>query len=71
MQEELIQSEFAEPDSLKRAIDLVVSAGGVEAARQLARDEADKALAAIKVLPPSPAKRSLELMVDYVLDRIY
>lgn len=48
-----------------------MSAGGVEAARQLARDEADKALAAIKVLPPSPAKRSLELMVDYVLDRIY
>ena len=70
-QEELIQSEFAEPDSLKRAIDIVVSAGGVETARQLARDEADKALAAIKVLPPSPAKRSLELMVDYVLDRIY
>lgn len=70
-QEELIQSEFAEPDSLKRAIELVVSSGGVEAARQLARDEADKALAAINVLPASPAKRSLELMVDYVLDRIY
>lgn len=70
-QEELIQGEFAEPSSLQRAIDLVVSSGGVEAARQLARDEADKALAALAVLPPSRAKRSLELMVDYVLDRIY
>jgi all-trans-nonaprenyl-diphosphate synthase len=69
--EELIQTEFSEPESLQRAIDLVVSTGGVEAARQLARDEADKALAALQVLPPSRAKRSLELMVDYVLDRIY
>jgi len=71
LQEELIQSEFAEPGSLQRAIDLVVSTGGVERARQLARDEADKALKALAVLPPSRAKRSLELMVDYVLDRIY
>ncbi|GBF89927.1 octaprenyl-diphosphate synthase [Raphidocelis subcapitata] len=69
--EELIQTEFSEPESLQRAIDLVVSSGGVEAARRLAREEADKALAALAVLPPSRAKRSLELMVDYVLDRIY
>lgn len=69
--EELIQSEFKEPESLQRAIDLVVTTGGVEAARQLAREEADKALAALSVLAPSRAKRSLELMVDYVLDRIY
>ena len=45
--------------------------GGIDQARQLARDEADKALASLAVLPPSRAKRSLELMVDYVLDRIY
>jgi all-trans-nonaprenyl-diphosphate synthase len=48
-----------------------VSSGGVDAARRLAREEADKALAALAVLPASRAKRSLELMVDYVLDRIY
>lgn len=71
LQEELVQSEFSEPASLQRAVELVTSAGGVERARQLARDEADKALAALSVLPPSDAKRSLELMVDYVLDRIY
>lgn len=70
-QEELIQSEFSEPGSLQRAVDLVVSSGGVDAARRLAREEADKALAALAVLPASRAKRSLELMVDYVLDRIY
>lgn len=71
MQEELIQSEFAEPASLQRAIELVSSAGGVERSRQLARAEADKALKALELLPPSRAKRSLQLMVDYVIDRIY
>jgi all-trans-nonaprenyl-diphosphate synthase len=71
LQEELIQSEFSEPNSLQRAIELVSSAGGVEEARRLAREEADKALAALAVLPPSRSKRSLQLMVDYVLDRIY
>lgn len=30
-----------------------------------------QALAALDCLPTCPAKRSLELMVDYVLDRIY
>jgi hypothetical protein len=29
------------------------------------------ALAALNVLPDGAAKRSLQLMVDYVLDRIY
>jgi all-trans-nonaprenyl-diphosphate synthase len=69
-QEELIQSEFAEPESLQSAIALVSSAGGVERARQLAREQADQALAALDVLPPSRAKRSLQVVVDYVLDRI-
>lgn len=70
-QAELIDSEFAEERALQRAIDLVSAAGGVEAARALAREEADKALAALATLPASRARRSLELMVDYVLDRIY
>jgi geranylgeranyl pyrophosphate synthase len=32
---------------------------------------AAQALDALQCLPPSPAKRSLEMMVDYVLDRLY
>ena len=45
--------------------------GGLATAQRLARDEADLALASLSVLPEGQAKRSLQLMVDYVLDRIY
>jgi all-trans-nonaprenyl-diphosphate synthase len=68
---ELIDSEFTEDGSLERALQLVTEAGGIEAARQLARQEADLALAALACLPDGQPKRSLQLMVEYVLDRIY
>jgi all-trans-nonaprenyl-diphosphate synthase len=68
---EIIDSEFMEDGSLERAIELVTATGGLAAAQQLARDEADTALAALDVLPESQAKRSLVLMVDYILDRLY
>ena len=66
----LIESEFIEEGSLQRAIHLVHTTGGLAAAQKLAKDEANLALAALKVLPEGAAKRSLELMVDYVLFRI-
>lgn len=67
----LIENEFIEEGSLDRAIRLVTSTGGLAAAQKLARDEANLALAALEVLPEGAAKRSLELMIDYVLYRIY
>lgn len=66
-----MDSEFQEDGSLERALQLVGEAGGIDAARQLARQEADLALAALECLPECSAKRSLQLMVDYVLDRLY
>lgn len=39
--EALVQSEFAEEGSLARAFTLVHAAGGMSAARSLARQEAD------------------------------
>jgi geranylgeranyl pyrophosphate synthase len=39
--------------------------------RQLARDEGDAALAALAGLPETPARRSLEQLVEYVLERIH
>lgn len=68
---ELIQSEFIEPGSLQRAMELVEIGGGLQAARRLARAEADLALESLKCLDDCPAKRSLEDMVGYVLDRLY
>lgn len=67
----LIESEFAEgDDDVRRAVDLVRSLGGVDAARQLAREEGERASRALDVLPDSEAKRSLLLMVDWVLLRL-
>lgn len=40
-------------------------------ARALAREEGEKALAALDCLPDSPSKQSLHQMVDYVLERLY
>jgi all-trans-nonaprenyl-diphosphate synthase len=68
--EGLIDEEFQEEGSLQRAIQLVQESGGIAAARKLARQEADMALENLTGLPDSPAKRSLELMVEYVLDRL-
>ena len=68
---DIITSEFVEEGSLDRAIQLVVQGGGIEAAQQLARREADAALACLEGLADSPAKRSLAHMVDYVLERIH
>lgn len=60
-----------EEGSLQRAIQLVEQGGGIAASRKLAREEADTALRCLDVLADCPAKRSLQLMVDYVLERIY
>ena len=37
----------------------------------MAAEEGDAARLALGVLPPSPAKDSLLLLVDYVLERLY
>jgi len=69
--EELVDSEFQEPGSLERAIEIVTREGGLDRARQYAREEADAALAALGKLPQGEERHSLEAMVEYVLDRLY
>lgn len=70
---ELIEGEFPDGErDLARAMELVNKSGGLDAARALARSEADAARKALYPLPDgSEAKASLELMVEYVLDRLY
>lgn len=69
--QELIEEEFREDGSLEDAIHLVKSVGGISDAMQYASDEALKARAALSDLPDSPAKQSLQLMINYVLNRLY
>ncbi|PSC76152.1 solanesyl diphosphate synthase [Micractinium conductrix] len=67
---QLIQGRFRDEGSLQRALELVSLGGGIEKARALAREEGDLALASLACLPDTPAKRSLEQMVDLVLERL-
>ena len=68
---EIVDSEFADGQpALERALQLVEESGGLEAARALAREEADAARAALGCLPEGEAKTALLLMVDYVLGRL-
>lgn len=67
----LILGEFVEEGSLQQAVALVKDAGGIEKARQLARDEGTRAQQCLECLPEGEAKRSLYSMVDYVLERIF
>lgn len=68
---ELIDEEFQGEGQLEEALSLVEQCGGLTAARALARAEGDAALAALHRLPQGEAKRSLEAMVDYILERVY
>ncbi|KAI7837450.1 hypothetical protein COHA_008708 [Chlorella ohadii] len=68
---QLIQGRFRDEGSLQRALELVQLGGGIDKARALAREQGDLALAALSCLPDTPSKRSLELMVDLVLERLY
>ena len=53
-----------------QAMDLVFQKGGIEKAKDLARHHGDLALRSLDVLPECEEKESLQLMVEYVLERI-
>ena len=65
-----IDSEFEEEGSFERALELVKSCGAVEQARQMARDNGARARECLQPLPESEVRRSLEGLVDFVLERI-
>lgn len=67
----LINAGFEEQGNLEEAISLVRSAGGIERARQLAKQQGALALKNLECLPQGQVRHSLEGMVDYVLERIY
>ncbi|KAG8386495.1 hypothetical protein BUALT_Bualt03G0154500 [Buddleja alternifolia] len=67
---DIIESEFCETGSLDQAIDIVMSCGGIERARDLAREKADQAVENLRCLPLSSFSLALEEMVNYNLERI-
>lgn len=68
---ELLKEDRLESDgSLEEALQLVYDNNGIEKAKVLARHHGDLALENLQVLPDCEEKKSLELMVEYVLERI-
>ncbi|GMH34058.1 hypothetical protein BSKO_01892 [Bryopsis sp. KO-2023] len=67
---DIIENEFTDDGSLERALELVKRSGGIEKSMELAREEAEKARGALACLPDSPAKESLDLMIQYSLERL-
>ena len=67
---DLIETEFCETGSLDEAIEIVKSCGGIERARDLAKEKADIAIQNLQCLPPSAFQLALKEMVKYNLERI-
>lgn len=67
---EIIESEFCETGSLEKAIELVKRCGGIDRARNLAKEKADIAIRSLNGLPQSSFRLALEGMVKYNLERI-
>lgn len=67
---DIIDSEFSEDGSLDEAIELVLKCGGIERARELAKEKGDLAVQNLQCLPNSAFRSSLEGVVKYNLERI-
>ena len=53
----------------REIIEIVRKYGAIEETRQIARDYAQRARAALEPFPDSPAREALDLALDFVLDR--
>lgn len=67
---DIIDSEFGEVGSLDEAISLVFRCGGIDRARDLAKEKGDLAIKNLQCLPEDKFRTSLEGMVKYNLERI-
>ncbi|KAI9928008.1 hypothetical protein AWENTII_012329 [Aspergillus wentii] len=65
----LVGRKFSQEGDVQRARDLVYQSNGVEQTRDLAREYADKAIAAISDFPDSEAKTGLVQMCEKAMNR--
>lgn len=66
----LSEQRLQTTESRQQALHLVHSLGGIEDAKNLARHHGDLALQSLEILPESEEKKSLQVLVEYVLQRI-
>lgn len=65
----IIRNHNEDPEQVGRVIAFVWQSGGIEYARKRMLEYRDEALALLKTLPDTPAKASLEQLVNYTIER--
>ena len=65
----IIKNKNENPKAVKRAVEIVISCGGIEYGYKRMKEFADKALELIAEFPTNEAKASLELLVNYTMNR--
>ncbi len=65
----IIKNKNENPKAVKRAVEIVIACGGIEYGYKRMREFADKALELIAEFPTNEAKASLELLVNYTMNR--
>jgi len=65
----IFQKEGDKKENIKLAIDLARSSGAIEKCYEVARIYADRARQSLMMLPDNPARKSLENLAEYVVQR--
>jgi octaprenyl-diphosphate synthase len=66
-----VKNNSTDKKKVKEVIDFVQHSGGIDYARQKMQQYKEEALAILRAYPETPARRAMEELVDYVIDRKY
>ena len=65
----IIRNHSEESNEVRKVIDFVINSGGLKYAHAAMLTYRDKALAALHELPDNPSRHSLELLLNYTIER--
>jgi octaprenyl-diphosphate synthase len=65
----IIKNHNEESEEVKKVIDFVISGGGIDYANKIMNGYKEKALEVLKQLPENPARKSLERLLIYAIER--
>lgn len=65
----IIKNHNEESEEVRKVIDFVIAKKGIEYAQQVMTDYKNKAIALLNQIPESPARKSLEDLINYAINR--
>lgn len=65
----IIKNHNEESEEVRKVIDFVIAKNGIEYAQQVMTDYKNRAIALLRQLPESPARKSLEDLINYAINR--